>query len=87
MDATYPLTVSLYKKTSGFVHFSEEIIKYTAKSYPGDRTIHFSIGDYDEFSPEAKRNIHVGMELANTVLYSVAKQIINELNKQNPDMP
>lgn len=31
MDETYPLTESLYKKTSGFVHFSEEIIKYTAK--------------------------------------------------------
>ena len=30
MDETYPLTESLYKKTSGFVHFSEEIIEYTA---------------------------------------------------------
>ena len=82
MDETYPLTESLYKKTSGFVHFSEEIIKYTAKSYPGDRTIHFSVGDYDEFSPEAKRNIHVGMELANTVLYSVAQKILNELEQK-----
>ena len=86
MDQTYPLSESLYKKTYGFVHFSEEIIKYTAKSYPGDRTIHFSVGDYDEFSPEAKRNIHVGMELANTVLYSVTKQIIKELYKTHPDM-
>lgn len=82
LDRDYPLVYSLYKKTSGYVHFSEEIIKYTAKSYPGDTTIHFSVGDYDEFSPEAKKNIRIGMELANTVLYSVAKLIIQNLTEE-----
>lgn len=79
LDDKYLCAESLYKKTSSYVHFSDEIIKYTAKSYEGSREIEFRVGDFDEFSPQAKENILIGMQLANTILYKVSENIIDEL--------
>lgn len=75
----FPQVDNLYKTTSGYVHFSEQIIKYTARSKPGETQVEFFVGERDEFSPEAKKNIRFAMEYANHILYELIQNVLADI--------
>jgi hypothetical protein len=79
----YPHILKLYEECSGYVHFSNKLIKYIACRPSGSRKIFMRVGDFDEFTEEAKENIRLGMDYANDSLFGIMKKIVNSFRETN----
>lgn len=78
----FPHLLKLYEECSSYVHFSNNLIKYAASANSNDRKISMRIGDYDEFTEEAKDNIRAGMEYANDTLFCIMTSILRSIDNR-----